>query len=227
MTPNNRIDSNPGRRSVRGFLPDPVPRQLIEELFAAARRAPSGANLQPGRFHALSGSALRKLVEVLLSAVTDDRAGVEEYSYFPKPMPSRLKERQRDTGFALYAALGIEKRDIKARKRQFEENYRFFRAPVGIIVSIDREMGKGCFMDLGMAIQSFFLAAEMKGLATCGIGAIAQFGDVVHEHLALPDNEIVVCGIALGRPDWNKKVNKLRTKRIPLNEFTTFRGFDD
>lgn len=216
-----------GRRSVRAFLPGTIPRPVVEDLLRTARSAPSGANLQPGRFHVLTGVALRELTDCLMETVTAKRPQVSQYSYFPDPMPAYLKSRQRETGFALYSALGIAKRDVAGRKRQFRHNYRFFDAPVGIIVSIDKEMGKGCFMDLGMAIQSFFIAAEAKGLATCGIGAIAGYADVVHEHLKLPQEEIVVCGLALGYPDWNHPVNTLRTKRANLEDFSTFSGFED
>ena len=216
-----------GRRSVRAFLPEGISKATVRDLLRTARAAPSGANLQPGRFHALAGSALRNLTNDLADAIAEGRPMVAEYSYFPEPMPSHLKSRQRETGYALYTALGIGRRDIEGRKRQFNLNYRFFDAPVGIIVSIEKDMGKGCFMDLGMAIQSFFIAAEAEGLATCGIGAIACHADVVHDHLNLPNQEIVVCGLALGKPDWNHPVNSLRTSRAQIDEYATFAGFQD
>ena len=215
------------RRSIRGFLDDPVPRVVVEDILRSARTAPSGANLQPGSFHALTAGALDCLVSALVAAIKDGRPQISEYSYFPDPLPPHLKARQRETGYGLYSALGIDKRDIDGRKRQFEQNYRFFNAPVGIVVTIDRSMGKGCFMDLGMAIQSLFIAAQAKGYATCGIGALASYGDVVAQVLELPDTDIVVCGIALGRADWSHRANSLRTTRISLDRFTTLRGFTD
>lgn len=212
---------------MRAFLPEPVSRATVADLLSLARTAPSGANLQPGAFHVLTGDALANLTVKLDEAMAVGRPVVSEYSYFPDPMPARLKARQQAAGFALYDALGIAKRDIKARREQFRRNYHFFNAPVGIVVSIQRDMGKGCFMDLGMAIMAFLLAAESRGLGATGIGALANHADVVHETLGLELSEMVVCGIALGKPDLTQAVNSCRTEREPLEKFACFQGFAD
>ena len=215
------------RRSVRGFLPEPVSRATVAELLVLARMAPSGANLQPGEFHVLTGDALAKLTGRLDEAMKAGQPMVSEYSYFPDPMPPELKARQQAAGFALYDALGIAKRDVKARREQFRRNYQFFGAPVGIVVSIQRDMGKGCFMDLGMALMTLFLAAESRGLGATGIGALANHADVVHESLRLEPSQMVVCGIALGKPDPSQPVNTCRTERESLENYAWFKGFED
>ena len=213
------------RRSVRAFTDRAVDKQTIARLLELARCAPSGANLQPGQFHVLTGKPLMDLSDQLTAGIAAGRPQVSEYSYFPNPMPKHLKARQRAAGYALYESLGIEKRDLDGRRAQFERNYRFFDAPVGIVISIDRDMGKGCWMDMGMAIQTFLLAVHDAGLAACGIGAIANYGDLVHEVLELPNDQVVVAGIALGYAA-DAAVNDFRTERADLSEFTTFRGFD-
>jgi len=215
------------RRSIRGYLDTPVARDAIEHILRAARHAPSGANLQPGGFHVLTGTPFDALKSTLADARNNGHPEVSEYSYFPNPMPANLKARQRAAGFALYEALGVTRRDIAGRKAQFEQNYRFFDAPVGIVVTIHRDMGKGCFMDLGMALMALFLAVEDAGLAASGIGALANHGDVVHATLGLPDDEMVVCGIALGHADPDAAVNAVRTTRAALAEFATFAGFEN
>lgn len=215
------------RRSVRKYHATPVPRADVARILTAARRAPSGANLQPGRFHVLSAAPLGGLKSALLDAVATGRPEVSQFSYFPDPMPTGLKAKQRAAGYALYSALGIERRDVAGRKAQFDQNYRFFDAPVGIVVTIRADMGKGCFMDLGMTLMALFLAAEDMGYGTSGIGALGNYGDLVHKVLDLPEDELVVCGIALGRPDSSAPVNSVRTERDPLEEFARFKGFDD
>lgn len=215
------------RRSVRAYAAAPVPRADLERILRAARSAPSGANLQPGMFHALTGKALADLSAALLAAVEAGVPVAREYSYFPEPMPPDLKARQRAAGYALYAALGIDRRDLAGRRAQFDRNYSFFGAPVGIVVTIDRGMGAGCFMDLGMALMAFQLAAESLGYATTGIGALANYGPTAHAHLDLPEAEMVVCGLALGRPDRAHPVNGFRTERAALEDFTRFYGFPD
>lgn len=224
MTDLDTLTAN--RHSVRAFTDQPVPRDQLQKICQIARRAPSGANLQPGSFHVLTGAPLADLSACLMQAV-DDGASIEtEYSYFPQPMPANLKARQRAAGYALYQALGIGRRDVQGRRDQFARNYGFFGAPVGIVVTIDRAMGKGCFMDLGMSLMTLLLAAEAFGLGATGIGALANYGSVVHRQLDLPQSELVVCGIAIGHPDRSAPVNQFRTRREPLDSFTSFRGFD-
>ncbi|KJZ19176.1 nitroreductase [Loktanella sp. S4079] len=215
------------RRSTRAFTSAPVDRSTIARLCTAARRAPSGANLQPGKFHALAGNELDALSARLVAAAQSGMPTALEYSYFPERMSPTHKDRQRKAGFALYEALGISRRDIAGRRAQFDQNYRFFDAPVGIVVTIDRDMGKGCFMDLGMSIMALLLAAEAEGLGATGIGALANYGAITHDQLGLDENELVVCGIAIGHADPNSPVNQFRTERAALSEFASFRGFDD
>ena len=214
------------RRSTRAFTAAPVPRAGLEHMCQAARRAPSGANLQPGQFHVLTGPALGSLVAALHEAQEQGTPHRAEYSYFPTPMPTELKARQRAAGYALYQALGIGRRDVAGRRAQFARNYAFFDAPVGVVVTIQRDMGKGCFMDLGMSLMSFLLSAEDQGYGATGIGALANYGPEVHQHLGLPDDEMVVCGIAVGVADQAAPENQFRTARADLETFTSFHGFD-
>jgi hypothetical protein len=116
-------------------------------------------------------------------------------------MPKYLRERQVKVGAGLYAALGIDRKDEDARQQQFMHNYRFFDAPVGIVACIDARMGKGCFMDFGMMLQTLLLAAQAEGLASCGIGALSTYGPFIAEQLQLGEHEMVVCGVALGYED--------------------------
>lgn len=215
------------RRSCRAFLDRPVSQDQIAAILTTARTAPSGANLQPGMFHVLTGSPLTQFSDAVLSAIDAGAEQTKEYSYFPTPMPATLKARQRAAGYALYSALGIERRDVAARRDQFRRNYRFFDAPVGIVVTIQRDMGAGCFMDLGMALQTLFLAAEDAGLGACGIGALANYGPQVHAALDLDEDQLVVCGIALGWPDTAHPANQVRTERAAIDDYARFIGFDD
>ncbi|QFQ89272.1 nitroreductase [Paracoccus kondratievae] len=215
------------RRSIRAYLDKPVPRAEIEEICRLARTAPSGANLQPGRFHVLTGTPLRNLISGIDAAIGAGVTEATEYSWFPEPMPPELRERQRAAGYALYQALGIARRDLEGRRQQFRRNYAFFGAPVGVVVTIDRRMGAGCFMDLGMCLMGFLLAAEARGLGATGIGALANYGPTVHQLLDLAAEEMVVCGIALGFPDHEAPENQVRTAREDLPAYTSFRGFPD
>ncbi len=149
----------------------------MEEILTATRKAPI---CNPGIFFVLSDPALQAFCDELAPHVAAERPEQNEYGYLPKPMPPFLKDRQRAPGYALYNSLGIARRDIAGRRAQFASNYRFFDVPVGIIVSIRRDMGAGCYMDLGMSILALMLAAKSLDYASCGIGAFANYGRFVH-----------------------------------------------
>ncbi|MET1115072.1 MAG: nitroreductase [Comamonas sp.] len=207
------------RRSVRGFLPTPVPQALLEQLLVTARQAPSGANLQPGRFWALQGAARVRVSAALCEAVRTGQPEREEYDYFPQPMPMQLRKRQVASAQALYRSLGIARGDASARQQQFERNYRFFDAPVALLVTLDRAFGHGGFMDLGMCLHGLLMAAHAEGLGACAIGALASYPEIVRRELGLPDSEIVVCGVALGWPDPEAPDNQAQTEREPLAQY--------
>ena len=216
-----------GRHSVRAYLDRAVTRAEVAAILRAARRAPSGANLQPGGFHALTGGPLADLTAALARAEAEDGPETPEFRWFPDPMPPELKDRQRRAGAALYAALGIARRDVAGRRAQWARNYAFFGAPVGLVVTIDRRMGEGAWLDLGMAVMAAMLAARGLGLGTTAIGALANHGRLVRDFLGLPGTETVVCGLALGHPDPDAPVNATRTERLDLPGFATFHGFED
>lgn len=131
------------RHSIRAYTKDRIEKATLERICLDARRAPRGANLQPGSFHVLTETALEGLITRLTTAQETGEPISEDYSYFPEKMSQNLKERQRRAGYALYEALGIQRRDIEGRRKQFARNYAFFGAPVGVVVTIDRSMGKG------------------------------------------------------------------------------------
>ena len=207
------------RHSVRAFLPTPVPQPLLEELLHTARLAPSGANLQPGHFWLVQGRPRQALTDALCQAYRSSQPEQEDYAYFPRPMPMQLRKRQVAAAQALYGCLGVERGDAAARARHFEHNYRFFDAPVALVVTLQQDFGSGGFMDLGMALHGLMLAAHAQGLGACAIGALASYPAIVRSTLGLPPDHLVVCGMALGYEDTTAPVNATRTQRAALHEY--------
>jgi len=208
-----------GRRSIRAVLPTPVSESLWFEVLTQARLAPSGANLQPGSFVQVRGAVREALTADLLDAWQHGRAEAEDYSYFPQPMPQTLRRRQVAAAQALYGALGVARDDRAGRDAQFARNFRFFDAPVALIVTMPHDMGSGCYMDLGMTLYGLMLAAQAKGLSTCAIGAMASYPNLIRHHLGLDASTHIVCGIALGYADPEAPVNQTHTTRCALDEY--------
>ena len=207
------------RRSVRAYLPTPVSETALHDVLMQARQAPSGANLQPGAFVQVRGVMRDALSADLVEAWRHGREEAEDYSYFPKPMPHTLRRRQVAAAQALYGALGVARDDRAGRDAQFERNFRFFDAPVALIVTMPHDMGSGCYMDLGMTLYGLMLAAQAQGLATCAIGALASYPNLIRQHLALDATSHIVCGIALGYADPDAPVNQTQTTRCALGDY--------
>ena len=215
------------RRSVRAFLPTPVPRETIEQILAVAARAPSGTNTQPWRVHVLSGEARERLSARIRAAYDDpDERGQhsEEYAYYPTEWRAPYIDRRRKVGWDLYGLLGIGKADKERMHAQHARNYEFFGAPIGLIFTIDRVMQQGSWLDYGMFLQSVMVAARGRGLDTCPQAAFTQFHRVIAAELGLPVNEMVVCGMALGLADPSAVENTLVTEREPVAGFARFHG---
>lgn len=213
------------RRSIRAFLPTPVPRADIEAILEAAARAPSGTNTQPWKVYVVTGNSLARLSRDLLAAYDDpqrDEQYQEEYRYYPRQWTSPYIDRRRKIGWDLYGLLGIEKGDKARMHEQHAQNYRFFGAPVGLFFTVSRTLELGSWLDYGMFLQAIMTAARGRGLDTCAQAAFIQFHKIVAAHLRMPDDEQLVCGMSLGFADENALVNTLRTEREPVERFTRF-----
>jgi nitroreductase len=211
-----------GRRAVRGFLPDPIPEDLVRRLLAIASRAPSGSNIQPWRVSVVTGGALRSLGADLLAEHERGADPRPDYDYYPAHWRSPYLERRRECGWGLYTAVGVARGDREAAHRQRARNHTFFGAPVGVFVTVERDMGRGSLLDVGMFVQNLMIAARGHGLESCPQVAVVAWPDVVRRRLAIPDDQVLVCGVGLGRIDPDEPANTLRTSRVPVEDFATF-----
>ena len=207
-----------GRRSIRAFLPDPVPPATVRRILAAAARAPSGSNTQPWQVHVVTGASKAGLEAELLAA---HRAGgaehVAEYAYYPEKWREPYLARRRKVGWDLYGTLGISRADTARMAAQMGRNYLFFGAPVGMVFSIDRDLGRGSWLDYGFFLQGIAIAARAFGLDTCAQAAFTQYHAVLQRRLAIPREQTVVCGMALGRADPHAPENAFVTERAPVD----------
>ena len=213
------------RRSIRAFLDKPVAREDIERILEVAARAPSGTNTQPWKVYVLTGEARRELSDAILAVNADPqqaRAHTEEYAYYPREWVSPYIDRRRKVGWDLYSLLGLTRDNKAGMAAQHARNYAFFDAPAGFIFTIDRIMEQGSWLDYGMFLQNIMVAARGRGLDTCPQAAFTQYHRVIAAQLGLPDNEMVVCGMALGWADPARIENSLVTEREPVGGFTRF-----
>lgn len=217
------------RFSARAYLDKPVERAVLEDLLDVARSAASGTNTQPWKVYVLQGATKDALVHKVCAehdAIRADpvrgQAHTEAYDYYPTEWISPYIDRRRACGFGLYGVLGIGKGDKDKMHVQHQQNYRFFGAPVGLMFTIDKVMGRGSLLDYGMFLQNVMVAARARGLHTCPQAAWNGFSSIVLPHIGAGDNEMLVCGMSLGYADEDALVNTFATERESVASFTTW-----
>ncbi len=217
------------RYSNRAFLPKPVDRALLQSLLQVAARAPSGTNTQPWKVYVLQGASRDALVDKVVAAhdalAADPSLAAqyrEEYDYYPEKWVSPYIDRRRECGFGLYGVLGLGKGDKAGMHAQHQRNYRFFDAPVGLMFTMDKVMGRGSLLDYGMFLQNIMLAARARGLHTCPQAAWNGFAKIILPHIGAGDEEMLVCGMSMGYADEGALVNTFATTRVDAQDFTSW-----
>lgn len=212
------------RKSIRGYKPDPVPREILREIIEIAERAPSAMNTQPWEITVVTGKILDNIRQSQIELL---KAGATPEVKIPsKPFEGKYRQRQMDLAIQIFKLMGIAREDKDKRAEWLERGYRFFDAPVAIILTVDRSIDKTYSQfDIGAISQTICLAALEYGLGTCIEDQGIAFSAVVRKHAQIPESKRVVTGIAIGYPDWDFPANKLENQREPLEEFVSWHGF--
>ena len=211
------------RRSMRVFKPDPVAKADIEWIIENANRSASNGNLQPWKLYVTMGAARKRLSSAILKAMDDgDNGPGAEYNVYPQEMTLVYDARRKLVGKQLYTLLGVPRGDAAGMLKQFRKNYEFFDAPVGMILSVEKRMGNGQWIDCGIFLDQLMLLAREKGLHTCPQAAFSRYQHVVRRELEIPEDQTVICGLALGYADPDVVPNSLITDRAPIQDFTTW-----
>ena len=217
------------RMSVRAFTKEAVPKELILKLLDISARAPSGTNTQPWKAYVLEGAVLQSLCEKVCAAYDGIAANPDlakeyqpAYDYYPSKWFSPYIDRRRENGWGLYGLLGITKGDKDKMHAQHRKNFEAFGAPVCLFFTIDKELGKGSMLDYGMFLQNMMVAARGEGLDTCPQAAWNDYAKIILPSIGAKENEMLVCGMALGYADKSEIVNSFHTPRVGAEDFTTW-----
>jgi nitroreductase len=221
------IEAVKKRKSIRGYKPDPVSKQILEQLLELAVRAPSAMNTQPWEFTVLTGDVLenvrRSNVDLLRSGVPPN----PEHVVTAWPKESIYRERQVDLAKQLFRLMDIPREDKEKRAKWLERGFRYFDAPAAIILSTDRCLSEsGPLLDIGAAIQTICLAALHYGLGTCVEDQGTMYPEVLRRYGHIPESKRIIAAIAIGYPDWDFPANKVESTREPVKNVSTWLGFD-
>jgi len=208
------------RRSMRGFLAEPIPRLQLEHLFAAAQRAPSWCNIQPWRVVLTEPPVTGELAAAMQAAARATAPHAEVP--FPVDYPPPYKERRVACGAALYRAMGVARNDMAGRYDAFLRNYAFFDAPHVAIVACDRRLGPYAYLDVGVWLGYLLTAAAALGIDTCPLASVAAYPEPLRERLPIAQSDVILFGLALGHADASVAANQCHTDRDPVSANVAF-----
>ncbi|HEX4695759.1 nitroreductase [Sphingomonas sp.] len=219
----NVSDAIAARRSVRGFLPDPVDPELLRDIAVKAARAASGGNIQPWHVDIVGGESLDELKAIMAAKIEAGHTEKPGYDIYPRDFTAPYRDRTFAVGEAMYGHIGIERADKAARRQWFARNFQFFGAPAAMFCTVDRRMGPPQWSDLGMYLENVMLLAVEAGLATCPQECWAMYPETIERFLDVPAERMLFCGMAIGREDKAEPANRLRTERAPEGEWLSVR----
>ena len=211
------------RRSVRGFRPDPIPREVMDEIIDVGTRAPSSMNTQPWHFHVISGDALERIragnTERMMAGAAPDREISTHGGY-----EGIHRTRQKEIAVQLFDAMGIGWEDKGRRKDWAMRGFRQFDAPVSVVGTIDRDLAHStvAYFDLGAAVYGTVLAAWERGVGSVINGQGISQSSVVREHGNIPEDHLIVITVAMGYPAEDFPANEVRSHRRPVDEVVTY-----
>jgi nitroreductase len=207
------------RKSIREFLDTPISSELVKSLLIKASRSASGGNLQPWKIYVLNGKSMD---DFLIFQQAWDKPEQPAYDIYPPKLKEPYRTSRFELGEQMYSLLGIPREDKDARIAQVMKNFEFFGAPCAFFCFVDRQMGPPQWSDLGMFLQTFMLLAQEAGLDTCAQEAWSMKHDSVSKFLQSGDEDILFCGMCVGKKNENAVVNALNSERRPLDTWAIF-----
>lgn len=214
------------RRSVRAFLDKPVDRAVLARVLEKAQRAPSGGNTQPWHGIVLTGEPMQRLFDRIAREFPRGReAHAPEYHIYPPELDGAYEQRRFGVGEDLYDALQISREEKGKRLMWFAQNFRAFGAPVLMLVHTPRYMGPPQWSDIGMWLMTIMLLLREEGLDSCPQEAWAMYSPQIREVVAIPEDHIFFCGLAIGYRDKDAPVNNFAVQRAPLEEAVRWEGW--
>lgn len=218
----NIIDAIHKRQSIRSFKDREVSQETVRKILNISKFAPSGGNTQPWKVYVLNQNIMTELESAILHNLDNGISEKPNFSIYPQPMSDHLKNRVKECGKLMYGALEIKKDDIEGRLNQLKQNFSFFGAPVGMLITVEKEVDLNGWGHVGHFIQNLCLSSIEFGLGTCLQESWSMYPETVQKITNYKKSEILWCGVALGYPNNDHPINNYRTPREDIDTFAKF-----
>ena len=216
------IDAIHKRQSIRSFKDREVSQETVREILNISKYAPSGGNTQPWKVYVLNQNIMKELESAILHNLDNGISEKPNFSIYPQPMSDHLKNRVKECGKLMYGALEIKKDDIEGRLNQLKQNFSFFGAPVGMLITVEKEVDLNGWGHVGHFIQNLCLSSIEFGLGTCLQESWSMYPETVQKITNYKKSEILWCGVALGYPNNDHPIKNYRTPREDIETFAKF-----
>lgn len=209
------------RKSVRGFLPQAIPKELLHKIFALAQQAPSNCNIQPWNVAVASGESCQTLRKKLVAAVEQQVAPNPDYSRTER-FDGVFRQRQVDTAVELYNNMNIARGDAEGRQWAMMRNFELFDAPHIAFISMPKIFNESVAIDVGMYAQTLMLSMTAHGIGSCAQASVSRYPDIIRQHFGLDDSLAVLIGISFGYEDSTVPANRTIVPRANIEEEVLF-----
>ena len=206
-------DALMSRRSIRKYLDKPVDLEVVKKIMLAATWAPSGGNSQPWRFYVAIGAKRDELVQALADVPGPDSPSIQAYD---EEMVPAFEEGLRQAFKGKASREDLKRLEDISTKHNDYGSYRFFQAPVAVVVT--RPAAGGSLMDIGSGVENLIISAQGQGLGTCWLGKPLRFTDTIRKVLSIPEDENLVTCVSVGYPDNDSPINNMERSRLPHDE---------
>jgi len=221
------IDAIKGRKSIRGFKPDPVPKEIIREILEIAKWAPSAMNTQPWEYVVVTGKPLQNIRKKNAEKLHAGESAEPEHHVMGWTNDSIYRTRQVELAKHIFRIMDIPREDKEKRAAWMERGFRYFDAPVAIIIFVDKTLSEtGPVLDVGAFMQNICLAALRFGLSTCIHDQGVMYPDVVKQYANIPESKRLIIAVSIGYPDHENIVNTIAsTRESSVDNPATWVGF--
>ena len=216
------IEAIKTRKSIRGFKPDPVPKEVLREILEIASRAPSSMNTQPWEFTVVAGEVLDQIKQANIEKLTSGEKQPSEIKW--EEYTGVYRQRQVALAIQLFQSMNITREDKQGRAEWMQRGFRFFDAPAAIIISMDRSVGDMGLFDIGAVSQTIALVALKYGLGTCIQSQGTSYPGAIRKHTSIPESSLIVICLCIGYPDDDFPANRVQSERESLENNTKWYG---
>jgi nitroreductase len=205
-----------GRRSIRKFRPDPIPRKLLEDLLDTARWAPSWGNTQPWEIYVIAGEPMEAFRKANVASAANGEPLRNDVP-MPEKWPEEMKVRYMDIGRSVVTSMGLKREDKEGRRQHQLNMAALFGAPCLIIVAVPRDvLVEYAMLDVGLLLQTIALTAHDQGLGTCIMASAVHYADLLRRHGGIPEDRRIIMGAAVGYPEHGAPINQFERQRAGL-----------